>query len=108
MFYHLVFEDLLTIKDFDGNALPSFDVLGELDLRKGTLPESLTQLVLSDPGPHPRRLDTHPVRSRSQGSRFPNWVLAPAAQDEIFPYWVGVSLPFRQLGGEKRRERRRS
>lgn len=38
MFNHLVLEDLLTIKDFDGHTLPCFGVLGELDLGKGTLP----------------------------------------------------------------------
>lgn len=54
MFDHLVTEDLVAVEDFDGNAVTSVDVSGELDLGKGTLTQGFTQLVVPDTCP--RRL----------------------------------------------------
>lgn len=56
MFDHLVTEDLVAVEDFDGNVFSGLEVLGELDLGKGTLTQGSTQLVPPDTCPRRRRL----------------------------------------------------
>lgn len=56
MFDHLVTEHLDAVEDFDGNAVTGLEVLGELDLGKGTLTQGFTQLVLPDTCSRRRRL----------------------------------------------------
>lgn len=50
LFHHLVAEDMVTIKDFDGNMVTILNVLSELDLSKASLANGFSQLVLSHAG----------------------------------------------------------
>ncbi|RWW15917.1 hypothetical protein BHE74_00045748 [Ensete ventricosum] len=61
-------QDLIFVENLDGHVLPGLDVLRELNLREGPLPERPAELVLPHPRP-PHR--AHPPPPRPQATRIP-------------------------------------
>lgn len=105
-------QDLIFVENLDGHVLPGLEVLRELHLREGPLPESPAELVL--PHPRPPHRAHPPPPPRPQATRIPgapsratqDRFLLQGCQTHNFTVFTAAPIaPLRRRQGSEREER---